>query len=347
MKVNHRLLLKNTKYEDIKCSLNLVKNSDGIIRAHGRIQLANLPEETRKPIMLERSHRLSELILLDCHERVKHNGVRETLVEFQSQYWITRGKSFVKKILYRCTLCRYLNSRPYSYPKSPQLPNARLQDDYAFAATGIDHFGHLFYKSNFRGEDEENEVRKCFVVLYTCASSRGILLDLVIDTSAKELIESLKRFIARRGCPREILSDNGGAFIAKDTQVYVAERNIKWKFSLAKAPWYGGIWERLVQSVKRALKRVVSRAILSFSEIQTVLLEIEAILNSRPLCTLFDDDMEEPLTPNHLRFARRLNRHLLFGRRLNQRNGEHFDMEVNVNIGSKRALYVESVVQHF
>ena len=103
----------------------------------------------------------------------------------------------------------------------------------------------------------------------------------------------------------KFLSDNGGAFIAKDTQVYVAERNIKWKFSLAKAPWYGGIWERLVQSVKRALKRVVSRSILSFSEIQTVLLEIEAILNSRPLCTLFDDDMEEPLTPNHLLFGHR------------------------------------------
>ena len=67
MKVNQRVLLKNMKYEDIKCSLNLVKNSDGIIRTYGRIQLANLPEETRKPIMLERSHRLAELILLDCH----------------------------------------------------------------------------------------------------------------------------------------------------------------------------------------------------------------------------------------------------------------------------------------
>ena len=153
------MLLKSRKYEDIKFSLNLVKNSDGIIRAYVRIQLANLPEETRKPIMLERSHRLAELILLDCHERVKHNGVRETLVESQSQYWVSRGKSFVKKLLYRCTLCRYLNSRPYSYPKSPELPNARLHDDYAF-----DHFGHLLYKSNFHGEDEENEVAN--VLLY-------------------------------------------------------------------------------------------------------------------------------------------------------------------------------------
>ena len=123
--------------------------------------------------MLERSHRLSELILLDCHERVKHNGVRETLVEFQSQYWVTRGKSFVKKILYRCTLCRYLNSRLYSYPKSPQLPNLRLQDDYAFAATGIDRFGHLFYKSNFAERMKRMKVRKCFVVIYMCFFERN------------------------------------------------------------------------------------------------------------------------------------------------------------------------------
>ena len=105
LKVNQRQLLKNENYENIRCALNLVEE-DGLIRAHGRIQRANLPDEVRKPIMLERKHKMSELILWDCHHRVKHNGVRQTLVEFQLQYWVTKSKSFVKKILYNCVICR-------------------------------------------------------------------------------------------------------------------------------------------------------------------------------------------------------------------------------------------------
>ena len=171
--------------------------------------------------------------------------------------------------MHKCVLCRYLNSRPYAYPKSPDLPKARLRDDHAFSATGVDHFGPLYCKSNFRSDSvDEEEMHKCYVLLYTCASTRGLVLDLVADTSAKEFIDSFRRFIARRGCPGEMLSDNGSAFIAEETQTFVGERNVKWYFSLTQAPWYGGIWERLVQSVKRCLKRVVGQANLKFLELQ-------------------------------------------------------------------------------
>ena len=131
LKVNQRQLLKNENYENIRCALNLVEE-DGLIRAHGRIQRANLPDEVRKPIMLERKHKMSELILWDCHHRVKHNGVRQTLVEFQLQYWVTKSKSFVKKILYNCVICRYVNSKSYPYPKTPDLPTRILKYDYTF-----------------------------------------------------------------------------------------------------------------------------------------------------------------------------------------------------------------------
>ena len=157
--------MNNEKYENIKCALNLIGEKDGIIRAFGRIQRANLPDEIRKPIMLERNHKLAELILWECHRRVKQNGVRETLVEFQAQYWVTKSKSFVKKILYRCTLCRFIDSRPYSYPKSPELSEIRLKGGNVFATTGIDHFGPLYCQSNFRGdtidEDEVHNVTSC------------------------------------------------------------------------------------------------------------------------------------------------------------------------------------------
>ena len=81
----------------IKCYLNLIEDNGGIIRAYGHIKRANLPVETRNPIMLERGHTISELILRERHKRVKHNGVREALTEFQS--WVTKSTSFVKRIL--------------------------------------------------------------------------------------------------------------------------------------------------------------------------------------------------------------------------------------------------------
>ena len=162
------------------------------------------------------------------------------------------------------------------------------------------------------------------------------MLDLVPDMSSRETINSLKRFIRRRGCPRKILSDNGSAFSAVDTQKFAAERNIKWDFTLAKAPWYGSIWERLIQTVKKCLKRFIGRDTLNVIELQTVLMEIEVIINSRPLCLLYDDDLVQPLTPNHL----------LFGRKLEQYNSLT-DFEVNLSNHTKRARYVETVIDQF
>ena len=123
----------------------------------------------------------------------------------------------MKKILNRCELCKFLNSRQYSYPKSPGLPETRLKDERAFAVTGIDHFGIIYCRSDFKDVSlEEEKMNACYVLIYTCASSRGIVLDLVPSTSSREVVNSLKRFIARRGCPQQILSDNGSAFYATE-----------------------------------------------------------------------------------------------------------------------------------
>ena len=135
---------------------------------------------------------------------------------------------------------------------------------------------------------------------------RGVVLDLVHDGQAKTFINSCIRFISRRGCPQEILSDNGSVFTADETQTFAANRNITWKFNIAEAPWFGGFWERLVSSVKRCLKKTIGQACLTYTKLQTILSEVELILNSRPLGTLFEDDFEEILTPNHMLFGRKL-----------------------------------------
>ena len=118
-------------------------------------------------------------------------------------------------------------------------------------------------------------------------------------------LNSLTEFISRRGYPQIILSDNGSLFVADFTQIFVAIKYVKWNFNLANASRYGGFWERLIGQVNRCFKKVLGRTTLGFYQLQTVIQEIELILNFRPLGNLYDDDMEQILTPNHLLFGRK------------------------------------------
>ena len=108
--------------------------------------------------------------------------MRQTLAEIRSCYWIPRGKIFVKKILHRCITCKIFNSRR----NSPNLPEVRLNDDNAFGGTGIDYLGPLYCKDTYdRNTLDDCDLFKCYAVLYTCASTRGVILELVPDASSK------------------------------------------------------------------------------------------------------------------------------------------------------------------
>ena len=83
-------------------------------------------------------------------------------------------------------------------------------------------------------------------------------------------------------------------------QDHLSQRRADLTFNVEKAPWWGGVFECLVRSTKRCLKKMVGRSRLSLDELNTVLAEVEAIINSRPLSYISSDDLEEPLTPSHL-----------------------------------------------
>lgn len=81
---------------------------------------------------------------------------------------------------------------------------------------------------------------------------------------------------------------------------------LRLKCNLEKAPWWGGLFERLVKSTKRCLRKMIGQARLSFDEMHTAVLKVESILNSRPLTYTTSEDIEKPLTPSHLLVGRRL-----------------------------------------
>jgi hypothetical protein len=136
-------------------------------------------------------------------------------------------------------------------------------------------------------------------------------LDLVPDLSSVTFLRCFKRFTSRRGISKKVVSDNGKTFIsasstlsdlAKDVivQNHFDDLQIEWTFNLERAPWWGGLFERLIKSTKRCLKKILGKASVSYDELLTILSEVEAVLNSRPLTFVSSEDIEEPLTPSHL-----------------------------------------------
>ena len=121
-------------------------------------------------------------------------------------------------------------------------------------------------------------------------------------------LQSLERFIARRGRPRRIYSDNGATSKAAEKWLkrvqpdeqcnsFLTDRTIEWKFNLSRGPWWGGQFERLIGLFKRAFHKSTGNGILSFKELEDVVLDVEVALNDRPLSYL-EDDIELPvLTP--------------------------------------------------
>ena len=142
-------------------------------------------------------------------------------------------------------------------------------------------------------------------------------MELAKDLTAAEFHRNLEKFVARRGTPNLLVSDNAATFKAvsvdleeiynhPEVREYLDEIYLQWRFNLALAAWWGGFFERIVDLVKTILRRTLGKAKLGFKELEVILAKTEAILNNRPLTYQGEDLEEEPLTPNHLIYGCKL-----------------------------------------
>ncbi len=268
--------MRDTKYfADLQHNLRLFHDENGLLRCKGRMENAPLTFETKFPLLLPRDSQLAELFILEAHERVMHNGVKDTLAELRSQYWIVRGRQLVRNVLAKCSICKRVEGRGYEIPKAPPLPKFRLENDYAFLRIGVDYAGLLFFK-NIYGTD--HETYKSYILLITCAATRAVHLELVPDMNAESFKRGLTRLQVRRGVPGLIISDNGKTFKDRKIQNYLIKNGINWKFNVPEAPQSGGFFERMVRSTKRCLRKALRNARLNFEELMTIVTEIKGFL---------------------------------------------------------------------
>ena len=176
-------------------------------------------------------------------------------------------------------------------------PRKKVAQSAPFTYTGLDYFGPLYIQG-------ESSKEKVWVCLFTCVTVRAIHLELVKDMTAEQFLLALRRFIARRGKPTQIILDNAPQFkLAKtaidkawketishhEVQSYTANQGIEWNFIVELAPWMGGFYERLVGTVKGALKKSIGKICLTEKKLETFLAEAEAVINSRPLVYVGED----------------------------------------------------------
>jgi len=129
---------------------------------------------------------------------------------------------------------------------------------------------------------------------------------------------AFRRFASRKSLPRKLISDNASTFVSANNELKelfqsralketLAREGIGWLFIPKKAPWYDGFWERLIALTKSTIKKVLGRAAVNLCTLQTIVVEVEAILNDRPLTYVSSDIKdEEALTPAHLLYGRRI-----------------------------------------
>jgi hypothetical protein len=310
-----RVVTTSKEFMTLKRQLDLFCDEKGIWRCGGRIHHSDFPYATRHPILLPRKHYYTLLCIKEAHQRVCHNGVKETLTELRTKYWVAKGRMSVQNVISKCNLCRRYGGLTYRVPPPPPLPSFRVTELPPFSYTGVDYAGPLHVKPDYPAHALCEQ--KVWICLYTCCITRAVHIDIVSNLSTPSFIRSLKRFISRRGLPHRMISDNGTTFKSaakelqrvvndKEVKKYLSDSRVVWTFNIEKAPWWGGIFERMIGLTKKCLRKIIGRAKFSFDELLTAVTEIESVLNSRPISYVSSTDLEEPLTPFHLLVGRRL-----------------------------------------
>ena len=342
--------------------LRLFLDAHGILRVNTLLQNAGIDKSAKDPALLPKHDHFTSCIVWRAHHLLKHAGVEQVLAEVRQAYWIPQGRQVIRNILRQCVKCRMANASPYPVLAQPSLPDFRTDRVDVFTSTGVDFAGPLYIKATMQErrkkkgksivkKDDGYSERMVYLVIFTCAVSRMVHCEVLDGMTVSDFMHGLRRFMSRYGQPSLFYSDNAKTFecVSRELKVvlsshklekFLHDLDINWKFYVQKAPWMGGFIERVVGLYKSAVRRVIGRATLDFQEFLTLIYEINAVLNSRPISYVYDSTgEEEPITPSRLWCGKNITlMPPLHDVRINRRDPE---------ICKKRLKYLDKVLTHF
>lgn len=305
---NQNQLARQIPKSSVLYKLSPFLDAMGVLRMKGRVDACEfLLEDAKNPVILPRDHPVTRLVLIHYHEKFHHRNQKTVLNEVRQRFCISRLRVALKKIRSGCQRCKNRDAVPKP-PEMADLPLGRLAAyTRPFSHVGVDYFGPIEVTLGRR-------VEKRWGVLLTCLTVRAVHLEVAHSLSTSSCIMALRNFVVRRGTPVSFYSDRGTNFIGADRELREALQSVdqemimqeftspqtSWCFNPPASPHMGGSWERLIQSVKKNLGEIVGSRRPSDEELRNAVIEVEGVLNARPLTDIPVDDESAPaLTPNH------------------------------------------------
>ena len=291
-------------------------DKDQLLRVGGRLGHSSLAHFQQHPIITSSKDELTIKYVSHLHSALCHCGPSHLLCHAGIKLHIVGARRITRKICSQCVTCRKKTPTPQT-PIMGQLPSARVTPAIAFSHTGVDFAGPFCIKM---GHVRRPVKLKAYVCVFVCLTYKAIHLELVSDLTTAAFKACLARFISRRNKPQHIYSDNGSNFLAAKKEIMelqeflkkqttdedirhylLSTHQITWHNIPPRAPHFGGLWEGVVKSMKKHLHRIAGSTPLTFEEMTTILCQIEACLNSRPILptTSHDQDGLQTLTSGH------------------------------------------------
>lgn len=311
-------------------------DGEGILRVSGRLEKSSMPFDGKHPMILPDLSRLAGLIVRTSHLSTLHGGTRTMMAATRQTFWVVGLRMLCKRVLAKCVTCAR-HKAVVGQQLMGSLPQARAMKSFPFENAGVDYAGPFLLKL----KDGRCKSRvKAFVAVFVCMATKAVHLELVEGLSTPAFLAAFQRFSSIRGPCLQVWSDNGTNFVGaqkelkelvnswKDGGLDASELRrlkVEWNFIAPYSPHQGGLWEAAVKSMKYHLTRVAGARTLSMGEMRTVLAQISAILNSRPMGAMTDDPQDlEVLTPAHFLNGRPMVQ--LFGPRVETRPTDLLDM---------------------
>jgi hypothetical protein len=296
--------------------LNVFMDDNGLIRINSRVNEPKDSYSRKFAPLVPRKSQLAVTLLFDYHYKHNHVGLEAQVADLRSRFWMPQARSALKRIQSMCNYCGFRRANPIEYKMSP-LPNVRTSTELKpFEVTGLDCAGPFtVYAKN-------KHPKKVWILIFTCTMSRFVSLHVLEDLSSLAVFEAIMVLWTNHGPVKQFISDNGTNFVGtanainkekkellqflKDSNSELEsklaqEKYVRWSFIPVQSPWFGGFYERLIQTVKRSIEASIADRQITKIEFNIALQEASHRINCRPLShNPISSQDEEVLTPHHL-----------------------------------------------